>query len=359
MYSRRNQKIPIGIQVEKREQPELAEHDSSILDLAFAMDCTGSMSSYIESARNNIRSIVEDIVRSEKSDIRLALVEYRDHPPQDTTFVTRVHNFTNDVNEMKNWLEQCQADGGGDEPEAVADALRDVLDLSWRSNATKICILISDAPPHGLNGKGDAFARGCPAGHDPMRLVRDMAELSITLYTVGVEPPIVPYRDFFMTIAYITGGQYVPMVNAQLLAQVIVGGVREEITLERLMQDAQEDIAREVQQAEEEGVDDRETARRVNSYFTSKKTRTKQMRNKAGATSKVAEECYSKCTDMSEVRSKFKMVEAKEEEEEEEEDNVGADDKEKVNEETNYEVDEDDMSLEQAKRIVQKVKNRK
>jgi hypothetical protein len=46
------------------------------------MDCTGSMGSYIESARQNIRSIVEEIVTSEKSDIRLALVEYRDHPPQ-------------------------------------------------------------------------------------------------------------------------------------------------------------------------------------------------------------------------------------------------------------------------------------
>jgi hypothetical protein len=46
------------------------------------MDCTGSMGSYIESATQNIRSIVEEIVTSEKSDIHLALVEYRDHPPQ-------------------------------------------------------------------------------------------------------------------------------------------------------------------------------------------------------------------------------------------------------------------------------------
>lgn len=46
------------------------------------MDCTGSMGAYIESATQNIRSIVEEIVTSEKSDINLALVEYRDHPPQ-------------------------------------------------------------------------------------------------------------------------------------------------------------------------------------------------------------------------------------------------------------------------------------
>ena len=40
------------------------------------------MGPYIASATNNIRSIIEEIVISEKSDIRLALVEYRDHPPQ-------------------------------------------------------------------------------------------------------------------------------------------------------------------------------------------------------------------------------------------------------------------------------------
>lgn len=52
------------------------------VDLVFVMDCTGSMASYIASATNNIRAIVEEIVVSEKSDIHLALIEYRDHPPQ-------------------------------------------------------------------------------------------------------------------------------------------------------------------------------------------------------------------------------------------------------------------------------------
>ena len=176
------------------------------------MDCTGSMGSYIASATENIRSIVEQIVTSEKSDINLALVEYRDHPPQvrchefpqyrlsvlliskfflkEQTFVTRVHDFTKKVKEMKAWLEQCRAEGGGDTPEAVADALHAVLKLSWRPEATKICILISDAPPHGLDPKNDGFPEGDPTGVDPMKTVREMADKQIMLYAVGVEPPI-------------------------------------------------------------------------------------------------------------------------------------------------------------------------
>jgi hypothetical protein len=91
---------------------------------------------------------------------------------------------------MKGWLEQCQAFGGGDVPEAVADGLHVTLKLSWRAESTKICILIADAPPHGLAPSGDGFPNGCPDGLDPVVIVREMAKKSITLYTVGVEPPI-------------------------------------------------------------------------------------------------------------------------------------------------------------------------
>ncbi|CAF2748459.1 unnamed protein product [Rotaria sp. Silwood2] len=296
-----------SLHVEKPEQPELAKHDSSILDLAFAMDCTGSMGSYIESATQNIRSIVEEIVTSEKSDIHLALVEYRDHPPQEATFVTRVHDFTSKVKEMKGWLEQCEALGGGDAPEAVADALHAVLKLSWRPEATKICILISDAPPHGLDPNGDGFPEGDPSGLDPLQTVREMAEKQITLYCVGVEPPIVPYRDFFMAIAYLTGGQYVPMVNAKLLAQVIIGGVREEISLERLMKGAEEEISQEMKKAEAEGVNEDEITTRVNRLLLEKNLRVKQMDNIAGTTSSAAKETYSKCANMKELRSQYKI----------------------------------------------------
>ncbi len=46
------------------------------------MDCTGSMASYIKNATDNIRLIVNEIVSKENVNVRLALIEYRDHPPQ-------------------------------------------------------------------------------------------------------------------------------------------------------------------------------------------------------------------------------------------------------------------------------------
>ncbi len=116
--------------------------------------------------------------------------------------MTRVHDFTDKVEEMKGWLEQCQANDGGDTPEAVADALHDALALSWRPEATKICILISDAPPHGLNLSDDNFPNGCPEGFDPIKIVREIAENNITLYIIGVEPPISQLSSFSSLFSY-------------------------------------------------------------------------------------------------------------------------------------------------------------
>lgn len=228
---------------------------------------------------------------------------------------------------MKYWLEQCSAQGGGDGPEAVADGLHATLDLSWRVDSTKICILISDAPPHGLDPNDDTFPNGCPLGLDPLKIVREMAEKHITLYCVGVEPPIgklylhlyvdshvnnyfslVRYRDFFMTLAYITGGQYVPMVNSKLLAKVIIGGVREEISLERLMLHAQADIDREMQQAEAEGLNEDEKVSRINKIFAASGARSTQMQNHFGAVSTVAKDRYAQCVDMGTMQSVFLSV---------------------------------------------------
>ncbi|KAH3699631.1 hypothetical protein DPMN_074590 [Dreissena polymorpha] len=55
-------------------KPPVKKHDMS-LDLAFVMDATGSMGSYIESAKNNISKIVEEIVAIEKGDVCLAFGE--------------------------------------------------------------------------------------------------------------------------------------------------------------------------------------------------------------------------------------------------------------------------------------------
>ncbi len=89
------------------------------------------------------------------------------------------------------------------------------------------------------------FCTGDPSGHDPVECAALLAERSVTLYTIGCEPPITPYRDFFMAIAFKTGGQYIPLANSANLASIIVSSAKEEISLERLIAQVHEEVMRE------------------------------------------------------------------------------------------------------------------
>lgn len=152
--------------------------------------------------------------------------------------MTRVFQFTADVTQMKAYVDTMAAVGGGDGPEAVADALFEVLHMEWRQSAAKVCAFIADAPPHGLGEACDGFPQGtytvhligcrsmcksalasshtnqsidgslayvhktgCPAGHDPLTLARQCAQRGITIYSVGCEPALsafVAAKDFLI-----------------------------------------------------------------------------------------------------------------------------------------------------------------
>jgi len=141
-------------------------------DLVFVQDCTGSQGSYISSATKNIQLICDNIYQSGKlqarGDLRVGLVAYRDHPPQDHTYVTRNFGFSSDIDKVHRDLSSLYASGGGDGPEAVTAGLAEALKMDWREQASKMIVLIADAPPHGVGEYGDGesrslllFLRGC------------------------------------------------------------------------------------------------------------------------------------------------------------------------------------------------------
>lgn len=212
------------------------------LDLVFVCDCTGSMGSYLAAAQQNINAIVAEIAAEGRCNVRFALCQYRDHPPEDTTFIVQSSAFTSSAQEMKALVDVMYASGGGDGPEAVADGLRAAHNMAWRETATKVVCLIADAPPHGLEPAtefaSDGFPDGCPCGVDPLQVAHAMSRRGITVYCIGAEPALSSFylaRDFLRAVARITAGQFLPLSSANLLAKVIVGGALEELELTSLM----------------------------------------------------------------------------------------------------------------------------
>ena len=120
------------------------------IEVAFVLDTTGSMEGLIDGAKRKIIwSIANSIVDiNPNADIRMGLIGYRDIGDD---YVVRTHDMSADIQGLYGRLMKFQADGGGDGPESVNEALdAAVRDLEWSSGdeVRRIVFLVGDAPPH-------------------------------------------------------------------------------------------------------------------------------------------------------------------------------------------------------------------
>jgi hypothetical protein len=175
------------------------------LDICFILDVTASMSSYIEGSKESIKTIIEDAQKSlkemqkDEDSLQFAIVAYRDHPPQDSSFVTKISNFNN-AKATLDFLQSLSADGGGDCAEAVMDGLYDALyNVEWRANSEKFVFLLLDAPPHGtrFGSSSDGFPDGCPCGHSEMTLLPKMKEMKIDFTILKVTEEVNKMIELF------------------------------------------------------------------------------------------------------------------------------------------------------------------
>lgn len=119
------------------------------VEVCFVLDTTGSMGGLIQGAKDKIWSIANEIVSAKPTpEVRIGLVGYRDRGDE---YVTRNFDLTNDLDEIYGKLTAFQAQGGGDSPESVNQALFEaVTKMTWSAgkDVLKIVFLVGDCPPH-------------------------------------------------------------------------------------------------------------------------------------------------------------------------------------------------------------------
>lgn len=116
------------------------------LDVAFAIDSTGSMGAAIASVQENVDEIASDLSSSD-GNVRFALVDYKDDPADDSPYQAEVDTgFTTDLGQFTNAVNGLFASGGGDFPESVYDGVITALGLPWRQGVAKAVVDIGDAP---------------------------------------------------------------------------------------------------------------------------------------------------------------------------------------------------------------------
>ncbi|NJL31192.1 MAG: VWA domain-containing protein [Phycisphaerales bacterium] len=132
------------------------------IEVCFVLDTTGSMSGLIEGAKQKIWSMAGDMLRAKPTPaVKIALLGYRDRGDQ---YVTQWFDLTDDIDAMYAQLMEFKADGGGDGPESVNQALHEaVTKISWSKDKSvyKVIFLVGDAPPH-MDYKNDVqYMQSC------------------------------------------------------------------------------------------------------------------------------------------------------------------------------------------------------
>lgn len=205
--------------VEKAEESTPAALDAAVIartDVAFVIDATASMGPYIEEARRQAKTAADAVIADGHVDARFFLAAYRDHPPQEWSWVTQCRPCQN-TDDLQAALTALTASGGGDTPEAVWDGVKAALDgFTWRHGSARILYLIGDSPPHGHAGTLDGFPQGCPCGLTHLALIETLKQLNVTVHAVSIASMASTTRAFKL-LSDATGGT---CVEAQSPAQM-------------------------------------------------------------------------------------------------------------------------------------------
>ncbi|MCA9630837.1 MAG: VWA domain-containing protein, partial [Myxococcales bacterium] len=168
--------------------------DNKVLDIAFVLDTTGSMSEEISAMKDTLEEVASTL-RGMSITPRIGLVEYRD---KGDAYLTRTHQMTTDISGFADRVSTLSANGGGDMPEHVNQGIHVALTkLKWSDHSLgRLAFLIGDAPPQ-LHYDDDV---------PYTESVKEAAERGIQLHTIAASGMDDLGQSVWRQIAMFTGG---------------------------------------------------------------------------------------------------------------------------------------------------------
>ena len=200
---------------DRRETP-FAIND---LDLVFVMDTTGSMRNELADVQANLLGVIRVLARLAPS-LRVGFVAFKDHGAAYVTQSFRLSPMSQDnVVKVIGFVGQMSAEGGGDDPEPVDEALAVATAMDWRPDAQGQIVVIGDAPvrPAG-RATALALAERFRGSAPDLALPR-----SVSSIFTGEGPAA---RIFFEQLARAGGGDF-SAYEGQIIENVLLSVLRD------------------------------------------------------------------------------------------------------------------------------------
>ena len=189
------------------------------LDLMFLIDTTGSMDDELTYIQAELADVIKRVAKENNTEVSLSVNFYRDEGDE---YVLRCNDFTENINSALRILKEQEANGGGDTPEAVADALEAALQRNWSENSVKLMFLVLDAPPH------DKDSSRMP------KLIAKAAEKGIRIIPVVSSGADEDTEFLCRTMAIATGGTYTFLTDDSGIGNSHIEPTGADYTVEKL-----------------------------------------------------------------------------------------------------------------------------
>jgi hypothetical protein len=180
-------------------------------DVVLLVDVTGSMGSTIANIKTNLDSVISSVTATQPG-AQFAVASFGDFADSNAFQVNQA--LTTDVAKLQAAVNSLKAVGGGDLPEDWINALYKLSTgaVTFRSDSSRIIVLVSDAPSHDPSG-----------GHSLSDAIKALQAQSIRVIGVNVQSLDATGQATAVTTA--TGGVIIGS-DANAVTKAIISGLK-------------------------------------------------------------------------------------------------------------------------------------
>ncbi|RWS01754.1 hypothetical protein B4U79_10536 [Dinothrombium tinctorium] len=201
----------------------------SDIQIAFSYDTTGSMSGCIEQVKTVVKQTISRLLRS-ISGIQIAVIAHGDYCDEDSTYLIKYIDFSNNEKQLCDFITNVGHTGGGDFQEAYEYVLNKArTSLSWKEKASKSLVVIGDATPHGPKD----FANKSKL--DWRQEAESLKQNGIKVYSVRCLSWS-ESKEFYKELANITGGFYLELHQFTAISDFMIAISYREGDYQQLLQ---------------------------------------------------------------------------------------------------------------------------
>ncbi|CAH1788714.1 unnamed protein product [Owenia fusiformis] len=200
------------------------------VEVVFCFDTTGSMYSCLTQVRAKVRESVTRLLH-DIPNIRIGIIAMGDYCDQESSYVIKMEDLTQDSDLLVNFVKDVPSSGGGDSPECYEWALRKAQTFDWAEDSAKALVMIGDCLPHPVSYTDQHIN-----WHTELDVLAGMGVKVYGVQALNVSES----TPFYEELAERSGGAYINFSNFGIITDMFLAVCYNESSPEQLQAYCQE-----------------------------------------------------------------------------------------------------------------------